>query len=157
MTLEEFISSQLLTDTSGIVEAVSSGKHRMTDFPISTDRADIEKWLKKNGFVLVKSQIGRSIQDNEVLYYIIQYGDRIYNLGDFKSDGTHWIEFGDRNCFFKMRLDKDFEKFLDSPDSYCSLRMYDLNKMDPKFPKGRLLMAFTNLDDFADKVNEMIA
>ncbi len=139
-----------------IIEAISSGKNRSESFPLSHDFEVVEDWLLKNGFTLVSSQIGSSIGDTDVRFFIRKYGERIFNYGNFDSPGTHWIEFGDKDFFFKMRLGNDYEAFLDSDVSMCSLREIDLNKRDPKYPRSQLSTRFNDIEDFAKEVDRRL-
>lgn len=136
---------------SYITEYVSSGRRKgNTRFPTETDSATIIEWLEKNGFVKCpKLYTGRSIQNNKVKSVIRYYGPKIYNIGDFDSDGTHWVEFGNRDWWFKLRVDDDFENFLDAPKSYCSMRMVDLNEKDIKKDTTK----FTDINDFASEID----
>jgi hypothetical protein len=134
-----------------ITEYVSSGRRKMnTRFPTDTDSETIIKWLENNGFVRCPDSFtGSSIQANELNKYIRKYGPKIYNIGDMKSLGTHWVEFGNRDWWFKLRVDGDFDRFIDAPESYCSMRMLDLNEKDPI----KDLTKFTDISDFASEID----
>lgn len=136
---------------SYITEYVSSGRRkRNTRFPTVTDGETIAEWLQSNGFVLCSPRYrGRSLSNAEVRTVIMTHGPKIYNIGDFKSVGTHWVEFGNRDWWFKLRVDDDFENFLDVSESYCSMRMVDLNEKDHKKDTTK----FTDINDFALEID----
>jgi hypothetical protein len=136
---------------SYITEYVSSGRRKMnTRFPTITDSAIIIEWLENNGFVRCPEPFtGRSIRKSEVKNTIRHYGPKIYNIGDLKSFGTHWVEFGNKDWWFKLRVDDDFKDFLDVSITYCSMRMVDLNEKDIKKDTTK----FTDINDFASEID----
>lgn len=136
-----------------ITEYVSSGRgKRNTKFPTVTDSATIIEWLENNGFYLVSQRnIGRSLDKKDIVREIkLHSGPKIYNIGDMKSFGTHWVEFGNKDWWFKLRVDDDFENFLDAPYSYCSMRMVDMNEEDDL---KKDTTKFTDITDFASEID----
>jgi hypothetical protein len=139
-----------------ISEAIS-GKRKNSRNRLFSDepsRDEVIDLLKRLDFVQTKTFTGKSIDGNDTgtirfLIRIFSNGTgKIYNVGNGTSTGTDWIEFGNKDWFFKLRLGKGFKEFNDG-SSYCSMRMYDLNG-------GTYSDRLTTFTDIVEFENEII-
>lgn len=128
MTLQEFVN-----------EAISSGRTNSSKsrYPKSNSKEDIIEWLEENGYHKVDNH-GQSLYNSFDVRRLSKLNDdKIYHLGRYQENGTHWIQFGNSYRLYTIRTGNDFNR----GDS-----MY-LDRLTPGH--GR---TFSKFEDFIDYI-----
>ena len=137
-----------------ITEYVSSGRNRLNRFPeqavYSDDKDSITSWLESNGFKKVPDvYIGSVMSPSEVIVISKKFGPKIYNYGDFKDKGTHWIQFGDKRWMFFLRTGEGYDYFLDKMAGISSMGIEDMESN-----KGR--SKITDIRQFIEEIYDKL-
>lgn len=137
-----------------ITEYVSSGRNRLNRFPeqavYSDDKDSITYWLESNGFKKVPDvYIGSVMSPSEVIVISEKFGPKIYNYGDFKDKGTHWIQFGDKRWMFFLRTGEGYDYFLDKMAGISSMGIEDMESN-----KGR--SKITDIRQFIEEIYDKL-
>lgn len=140
--------------SSYITEYVSSGRNRSKRFPeqaiYSGDKDAIVSWLENNGFKRVPdAYIGSVMQYYEIYTISGKFGPKIYNIGDFKDKGTHWIQFGDKQWSFFLRIGKDYDYFLDKMPGISSMGIEEIESEE-----GR--SKITDIGEFIEQIYDKL-
>lgn len=160
MTLQEFISSKILTDSFGITEAISSGKYRKLGFPFENgtipDKENLVNWLEANGYKEVDTNhrsFTYELDKSDYAKVSRLTGNKktnIYTTGMYAGAPSHWVSFGNEDCIITIRTSD-----MSNSRTHFSYDQFFARIYDPKNEKYDEVL-LTDMDDVVATIDRYL-